>query len=843
MTSSIRRVPLGVAVLVSTCTMATAQVAVNPQALNFVYQVGGANPAAQNLYISGSVPTQFGVTTSGAPWVTVSPASGITPNTLIVTVRPPADAAPGVLSGSIVIGPAASTDALRLVVPVTLQIVAPPQGNLVVSPSSVVSDYRVGGPAPPAQPVSITSTGGPAAFNLSSHTNSGGSWLSANASSYTTPAITYISVTPVSTLVPGIHTGTVAVIPAYAGGVTRYINVTVRVSTTGAIAVAPNYLTFEYQTGGTVPEWQYLRVNHSVGTPIPFTVSVSTPTGPWLAVTPTSGTTPSTLAVQVFPTMMPVQTHYGTITIQPAGGGAATQIPVSLTVSSTPQLRTSPSSVVLEAQAGAPAPPTQYIQVSSTGNPLTFTPSVVGPSWVTIPGSAQVTPASIPVTARPPASTAPGTYVATVTMTPTSGGSNPVSIPVTIDVISPNSVTLSPRSVSFVYSRGGAFPPTQAVSVTSTGEPLRFQAAGSSSWVTVSTTGPDTPSTIHIGAVPTSLAPGVYRDRVNVTSDGAINSPQTIDVTLTVTADPIFSAAPFGFMFSHQIGGPPPSNQLAVITNTMPNEEFTISVETDNGGNWLFAAGGGVAPAALAAAVSPNVVTSPGIYTGTVIVRPKSSTMPELRVPVVFNVTLGPALRTSTNMIAFQYQQSTPAPSPQTISVSSTAGPLGFYTSVRTADGGSWLTVTPDFATSPTTINVAANPAGLAPGQYVGAVVLTGATQEAVFHYIPVMLTVSTQPIPTVPAQSALFAATTGGPKPAAQVVRVLSEGVSISATAQSSGWLTAEPATATGPVNLSVQAVVDGYAPGYYLGLITVQIPGYGGTQQYVPAALAVMQ
>ena len=120
----------------------------SPQALAFVYQNGGPAPTGQSIFLSATVPTSFTVTVSGAAWLNISPTSGTTSSTLYATVTPPANAAPGTLSGSIIIGPPATVDSLRTVVAVTLQILAPPQGNLSVSPNSLSFDHAFSAPAP-----------------------------------------------------------------------------------------------------------------------------------------------------------------------------------------------------------------------------------------------------------------------------------------------------------------------------------------------------------------------------------------------------------------------------------------------------------------------------------------------------------------------------------------------------------------------------------------------------------------------------------------------------------------------------------------------------------------------
>jgi hypothetical protein len=157
-------------------------------------------------------------------------------------------------------------------------------------------------------------------------------------------------------------------------------------------------------------------------------------------------------------------------------------------------------------------------------------------------------------------------------MTPSTAGSNAVSAQVTVDVKAANLLSLSRGAVSFVYSPGGSLP-NQVVSVTSSGGAAGFQAAASSSWVALSQTASYTPANLTISVLPQGLAPGTYHDKVNVFSDDVTNSPQTVDVTLTISTDPLFSALPFGLMFSHQIGVAPQANQLAVITNTMAGQK------------------------------------------------------------------------------------------------------------------------------------------------------------------------------------------------------------------------------------------------------------------------------
>ena len=173
-------------------SIARAQgVSINPQALNFVYQVGGPVPPAQALFLTAAVLTQFSVTVSGAPWLNVTPASGVMPINLTSSVSPPAGVTAGTtLTGSIIIGPIASVDNARIVVPVSLQILSSPT-SIVLSPGNLTFDYQTGGAYPPSQAISISSTGSPVNFGVAASTDGGGQWLSVSVVRHTTPSVAY----------------------------------------------------------------------------------------------------------------------------------------------------------------------------------------------------------------------------------------------------------------------------------------------------------------------------------------------------------------------------------------------------------------------------------------------------------------------------------------------------------------------------------------------------------------------------------------------------------------------------------------------------------------------------
>jgi uncharacterized protein (TIGR03437 family) len=105
-----------------------------------------------------------------------------------------------------------------------------------------------------------------------------------------------------------------------------------------------------------------------------------------------------------------------------------------------------------------------------------------------------------------------------------------------------------------------------------------------------------------------------------------------------------------------------------------------------------------------------------------------------------------PALTVSPSPLSFNYTIGAATPAPQTVTISN-AAPTAF--SVTSA--GAWLAVTPRTATTPATLTVSVNPAGLPGGVYQGSVTLTPAGGAAPVSF-PVSLTVNGASAPSFTA-------------------------------------------------------------------------------------------
>lgn len=108
------------------------------------------------------------------------------------------------------------------------------------------------------------------------------------------------------------------------------------------------------------------------------------------------------------------------------------------------------------------------------------------------------------------------------------------------------SIGLNRQTLYFGYTVGGGVPIAQTIGVNNSGEgTLNWQANTTTTWLSLGNkTGTNT-GTFTVTLVPGSLTAGNYSGTIQVSATGADNSPQTIDVYLTVSAAGS-DAPPFG---------------------------------------------------------------------------------------------------------------------------------------------------------------------------------------------------------------------------------------------------------------------------------------------------------
>ena len=293
------------------------------------------------------------------------------------------------------------------------------------------------------------------------------------------------------------------------------------------------------------------------------------------------------------------------------------------------RLTFSPTSLNFTATAGGGVPPSQTLSVgasSRTGFTARASVQGQGATWLSISPSGDLhTNQNLTVSVNP-AGLAAGAYSGTISMR-TSGGTQTVGVSFAVAQAS-TAVTLSPTSLAFNATAGGAAPSARSLTVSAPGA-TNFTASASTqsggTWLGISPSGALTTNrTLTVSVNPAGLAAGSYSGTVSVVSGGVT---RTAAVTLVVNpAASALTVAPNSVTFNATAGGAAPASQPLSITATGATN-FTASASTQSGGNWL-----GISPSGALATNSTLTVSvslgglAAGSYSGSISIVANGST-------------------------------------------------------------------------------------------------------------------------------------------------------------------------------------------------------------------------
>ena len=764
-----------------------SQLSANPTALIFAAQVGTLqqNIPTQSVTITSSGPvlnyTVSASTTDGHSWLIPFTTTGVTGGTPITVGVNPAGLTANTYQGSILVQSTTTNDSVAIGVTFTVT----PNATLAVTPSILQPFlYQIGTTQPPTQTLTVSSSGGSVNFTVTM--NPPATWLVINPTSGAT-GITGQGV-PVTFSVntgglgPGVY-NTAVTIGVLGGSSLPAIQAQLIVSNNPLLKLSNNVLNFIAQFSSTQgpPDQSVMVTTTGTGAAVPFSV---TSDSPWLTVTPTSGTTPTTLTIHVDPSRLLVGGYTGTLTVRPGNGDLySLPITVNLTVTNAAVLTAGPAQLLFSFQANQTPPGAQLVQIQSTGQPITFT---IGTSvtmatncptnWLTATSITNTTPATLQVGITTGGMTV-GVCSGTVTLTYNSGaGPTSVSIPVTVDVSASAELSIALPLGFGVYSapqNGSNI--VQLINLTSTdpNTQVSFQATanntGPAPWLFASASNCTlgnctTPNTLVIQIVPGTLPVGSYTGTLSIVSSSLASSPVNIPATFTVTSTITVTVSPLGpINFNQAQGGPAPAAQQLTLTSSAAGATFTASIPNTPNCSWLQIqptsgpASGVINLIPLTNTLSQNTYACP-----ITLAFQNSATSPVI---VTANLIVGPpqTVTVSSTLLTFAYQQGGTLPVSQKLSVTSTGGPVTF--SVATTSSG-WLSVDATSGTTPKDINVSVNPTNVAAGtQVTGTITITAPGVLATPLVVTVTLTVSPPPIPL---PTIIFNAASNAPGPIA---------------------------------------------------------------------------
>ncbi len=602
------------------------------------------------------------------------------------------------------------------------------------------------------------------------------------------------------------------------------------------LGAVPGSLNFSATAGGSNPANQSLTITSTGGNSPLWSVSDN---AGWLTVGSASGAGTQSMAVSVNAAGLAAGTYSAAITVSSAGSSnGSVMIPVVLTIAAAPtapSLTVNPGSLTFTAQAGSSTLLAQPLTITANSTTLSWT-ATDDVNWLTKNVGTGTGSGTLILTVNPVGLVA-GTHTASLIVSAPGATTRVVPVSFTLTAAPPPpqpTIGLAPAALSFSGTQGGTNPANQSITVSNTSAgTLTWTVSDNSNWLTATQSGNSILASVNLSG----LAAGSHSAAITVTATGATNTPQTIPVTLIVsapTANPTIGLSPTSLSFSATVGGINPTNQSITVQNTGTGT-LTWSV-TDNQ-SWLTATQSGNA---VLAGVNLTGLAA-GTYSGQIIVAANGATNTPQSIPVTLTVnaapTPSPTIAVSPGSLSYTVQAGSSNSASQTVTISNSGG--GTLNWVVT-DPVDWLQKNVGSGTGNGSVNAWVVPAGLAAGTYTTEITIhaSGATNPVVT--VPVTLTVAPAPATLALSPTGLaFSATTSGSNPANQSIAVSNSGggtLSWTVTDNAS-WLTATPSgnTVVASVNKS------GLSAGTYNGTITVAASGATNTPQTVPVSLTI--
>ncbi len=411
-------------------------------------------------------------------------------------------------------------------------------------------------------------------------------------------------------------------------------------------------------------------------------------------------------------------------------------------------------------------------------------------------------------------------------------------------------------ALSFTMPFGGANPLPQTLTVSSTGAGFNYSVAATTvsggNWLQTSPSGNDcctAPSAVTVSVAPSSpLAVGTYTGSIVLTKYSGTSGTLNVPVTLTVSAASVafFDNLPGQVSFSMLTGGNAPPAQFIQVRNAgVSTLNWSLSLSTADGGNWLSASAvSGAAPSTLSVRLTPSALPGagslPGTYIGQLVFKTTGSS---ITIPV--SVTVGANIFAQVNALNFTKSYGGNNPLPQTVSISPTGTSAYFNVVAYNSAGGNWLSVSPsgnECCITPESITVSVNPSvSLAAGTYTAEVVVTQYAGHSMAMTVPVTLTIENANTQTffdnMPGQVS-FSLITSGSAPPSQMVQVRKAGQGtlswtlIGTTADGGSWLTTSASSGVAPSMVTIginpaKLPNGGAVPGTFVGQLVFQTAG----------------
>ena len=356
-----------------------------------------------------------------------------------------------------------------------------------------------------------------------------------------------------------------------------------------------------------------------------------------------------------------VEAHsVGQATIRASSGGASGT--GTVTVQPRPEIVLSASELSFGGtQGGDPTDPVQLQVTNGGGGTLSGLSLEVAyasgqpTGWLEASLQGSQAPAALSARARPGILPS-GRYEAEIRVRSAQAANSPQGVSVSFEVGAPSpAIQLSTSATGFVWEEGQPAPSAQVVQIANSGGgqleglaiSVRYPTGQATGWLTAQLNRTNAPAELTLRASPGGLSQGTFDAFVDVSADGAPNSPQELRVRLTVGAPPPeLELDPESLQWAIVEGGEgdPPARTVTVEnrgSGTLGGLSASVTHPQGQPTGWLnVSLAGGTAPTSLTVGLAAQSLP-PGNYQGTVAVASADAVNSPRSVTVALQVTPG----------------------------------------------------------------------------------------------------------------------------------------------------------------------------------------------------------
>jgi uncharacterized protein (TIGR03437 family) len=263
-----------------------------------------------------------------------------------------------------------------------------------------------------------------------------------------------------------------------------------------------------------------------------------------------------------------------------------------------------------------------YEQFANLVSFSTTTSTTSGGNWLSVSPTGGQTPSYITLYFDA-TNLSPGTYNGQVMASAVGATPTVIQAQIVVTAAVPT-IALSPNALVFNGFAGGTNS-TQNINISNSGTgtfnwTMMASTANGGNWLSVSPASGTGSVAVTATANIAGLAVGTYTGAIQVASTGATNTPQTIPVTLTLTAPPTIAPSPQALSFTAAVGANPGSQTLQINNSGSGVLGVTVTAATSSGGNWLSVTPNtGTAPLTLSVAAAASSLAQ-GNYQGTITI-------------------------------------------------------------------------------------------------------------------------------------------------------------------------------------------------------------------------------